>query len=517
MSRTPGKLRLWPLLLVGAAVAVSMALTWVGATDSSEQIRQEKVMATILTCVLASMLVLVWAGLFSGLPKWARIRLFLVLVGMGVAFAAVFRYRGVDGDLVPQFELRFRSSATAPATEAGTELPGASDFSQFLGSARDARVSGISLARDWESTPPRLVWRRPVGYGWSGFAVVGSAAVTHEQHSEEERVIRYELSTGRVVWASREVAHYENPLAGRGPRATPTLANGRVYAMGGTGLLTVLDLASGELLWKRDVLAESGRGVPVWGKSDSPLLVDELVVVAGGDSLLAYRAESGELAWSAGSDRPGYGSPFVTRIDGVRQIVSFNSASLSGHEPMEGRVLWRVDWPRQQPNVAQPLLLPGNRVLASSGYGVGAKLFEVRRLTGSSDMSVELVWESLRLKAKFANFVFHEGFVYGLDDGILVCLDPENGRRRWKGGRYGHGQLLLVRDAVGGGALLLVQGEQGEVFLVEPSPDGLRELTHFRAMDEKIWNSPALAGRYLLIRNDAEAALFELPVVASTS
>ena len=121
------------------------------------------------------------------------------------------------------------------------------------------------------------------------------------------------------------------------------------------------------------------------------------------------------------------------------------------------------------------------------------------------------MWESLRLKSKFAHFIYYEGYVYGLDDGILVCLDPETGRRKWKRGRYGHGQLLLVED------LLLVQSEHGDIILIDPSPDELRELTRFTVMDGKIWNTPALAGRYLLVRNDAEAALFEMPVVASGS
>ena len=349
--------------------------------------------------------------------------------------------------------------------------------------------------------------RRPVGGGWSGFAVQGNAAITHEQHSAEERVVRYELSTGKVVWATREVAHYVNPLAGAGPRSTPTIHDGRVYAMGGTGLLTAIDLDSGELVWKRDALKDTEGRLPEWGKSDSPLILGDLVVVSAGSTLAAYRADTGELAWQSSSLSPGYGSPLVTTLAGVEQLVSFNARSVSGHDPEEGGVLWEVEFPGRQPNVAQPLVLPGDRVLVSAGYGVGAKLYHI---TSSGDeLSAELVWESLRLKSKFAHLIYHEGFIYGLDDGILVCIDPETGQRKWKRGRYGHGQLLLVGD------LLLVQGEHGEIFLIDPSPDELRELTSFTVMDAKIWNTPALAGRYLLVRNDAEAALFELPVVAS--
>jgi len=497
--------RLWPVLVIGALVVGLLALTWLGSADSSEQIRQDKVTLTGVILVLASLALLVWAAFFSRLPhrtRWWLVGGFFMFIA---AFFVMFRYRGVSGDLVPEFEPRFRTASTELADVNRALLPGAADYPQFLGADRIAHVEGVHLARDWSVDPPKLLWRRPVGRGWSGFAVVGNAAVTHEQHSAEERVVRYELSTGRVEWASREVAHYENALAGEGPRATPTIHEGRVYAMGGTGLLTVLDLESGELLWKRDVLRDSGGNEPTWGKSDSPLLLDGLVVVGAGAALSAYRADDGELAWSVKGVSPAYGSPLLTTLAGVRQIVSFNADSLTGHDPEEGSVLWEVPWPRRQPNVAQPLILPGDRVLASAGYGVGARLFHI---TGDG---AELVWESLRLKAKFAHLIYYQGYVYGLDDGILVCLDPETGRRKWKRGRYGHGQLLLVED------LLLVQGEHGDIILIEPSPDELRELARFTVMDGKIWNTPALAGRYLLVRNDAEAALFEMPVVANRS
>ncbi len=494
---------LWPPVAVIAAVFALLAFIWLAPGESATSMQEARVIPTAVVLVVASLVLLVWATLFSGLPRRTRhviVGGFFVVVA---AFFMMFRFRGVSGDLVPQFEPRFRSASTDLNEVSSYLLPGAADYPQFLGADRTAHVEGVRLARDWSVEPPKLLWRRPVGRGWSGFAVSGGAAVTHEQHSAEERVVRYELSTGRVEWASREVAHFSNPISGEGPQATPTIDAGRVYAMGGTGLLTVLDLDSGELVWKRDVFQDSGGHVPTWGNSDSPLLVDELVIVGAGSALSAYRADDGELAWSVRGVSPAYASPLVATLAGVRQIVSFNMGSLTGHDPEEGSVLWEVDWPGQQPNVAQPLILPGDRVLASAGYGAGARLFHI------TEDGVELLWESLRLKAKFAHFIYYEGYVYGLDDGILVCLDPDNGRRKWKGGRYGHGQLLLVDD------LLLVQGEYGDIILIEPSPEELRELTLFTVMDAKIWNTPALAGRYLLVRNDAEAALFEMPVVAS--
>jgi outer membrane protein assembly factor BamB len=141
----------------------------------------------------------------------------------------------------------------------------------------------------------------------------------------------------------------------------------------------------------------------------------------------------------------------------------------------------------------------------SAGYGIGSKLYQVAAAEGGA-LEASLLWESPRLKSKFANLVVHDGSVYGLDDGVLTCLDPATGERRWKAGRYGHGQVILV------GTLLLVQTEEGELVLIEPSPDGLRELTRYQALDGKTWNPPALAGNLLVVRNDLEAAAYELPV-----
>ncbi len=121
-------------------------------------------------------------------------------------------------------------------------------------------------------------------------------------------------------------------------------------------------------------------------------------------------------------------------------------------------------------------------------------------------LQATLLWESTRLKAKFANLVVHGGFVYGLDDGVLACVDPADGQRKWRSGRYGHGQVMLVED------LLVVQTEDGELVLVEPSPEGLHEIARIPVFGQKTWNPPALAGRHLLLRNDLEAAVYEMPI-----
>jgi outer membrane protein assembly factor BamB len=354
------------------------------------------------------------------------------------------------------------------------------------------------------------VWRQVVGPAWSSFAVEGDIAVTQEQRAGDELVVAYDLPTGRPLWSHADKARYETVVAGVGPRATPTIAGGRVYAQGATGILNALELRTGRLLWSHATVGENGASEPTWGKSGSPLVVGGRVVVSVGGtegrSLVAYDARSGEKAWAGGHDGASYSSPLLVTLAGRPQIVIFNQGSVAGHDPDTGALLWEHPWPSEQPNVAQPLPLGGDRLLFSAGYGVGSKVFAIAS-DGSTGLHATLEWESPRLKSKFANLVFHDGFVYGLDDGVLTCLDPATGERRFKGGRYGHGQILLV------GGLLLVQTEEGEAVLLEPSPDGARELARFPLLDGKMWNPPALVGSRLLVRNDREAALYELPLV----
>jgi outer membrane protein assembly factor BamB len=238
------------------------------------------------------------------------------------------------------------------------------------------------------------------------------------------------------------------------------------------------------------------------------LVVDGLVVVVAaggtGQALVAYDRDSGSPVWRGGTDHASYSSPQLATLAGVRQILMMNHGTVLSHDPATGKILWAHDWPRQQASVSQPLVLPGDRVLFSAGYGIGSRVLQVGP-SGQGGLQATLVWESTRLKAKFTNLVLHDGFVYGLDDGVLVAVDPATGERRWKSGRYGHGQVILS------GGLLLVQTEEGELVLVEPNPDAHRELTRIAVFPRKTWNPPALAGRYLFVRNDLEAACYELP------
>jgi len=380
------------------------------------------------------------------------------------------------------------------------------DYPQFLGPHRNATVDGVGLLRDWEMHPPRPLWRQPIGTGWSSFAIVGGYAVTQEQRDDKELVTCYEVESGRLCWVHADETSFYHPMGGDGPRATPTISEGRVYTLGATGRLNCLDGATGTPAWSVDIVQDNQAKNNEWGKSGSPLVVDDLVVVsAGGEdgrSLVAYHRDTGERVWVGGNRRSGYASPMLATLAGVPQILILNKGAVTAHDPSDGRLLWEQPWGKNI-NVAQPVPLDGDKVFVSTGYGIGGALFQLAR-SESGEFEITQRWRTRSIKAKFTNVVVRDGFLYGLDDGIFVCVDLATGKRRWKAGRYGHGQVLGLDD------LLLVQAESGEVVLVEASPEAHREHGRFQALSSKTWNNPAFWRGYLLVRNDQEAACYRL-------
>lgn len=510
-------MRLWPLLVLLVVDAIFLGWTWYPRDVQ----RQNKVVATIGSSIAVIGFALVWFVLFSRL-RW-KIRLFgggafICLVALA---ASSVKFRTFTGDLVPVFDWRWSATMREihPATPTvNTNLETADsqfvlrDFPQFLGPHRNATIDGPKLARDWRAHPPRLLWRRAVAAGWAGFAVSGTNVVTLEQEGPEEAVTCYNVLDGAPRWKHSYVARYESPIAGVGPRTVPLIVSNRVYAVGATGFLSCLDLNTGGRLWDENALVENHAKVPDWGFACSPLLAGGKIIVnpggPEGHSLVAYDPITGKQVWKGGDAAASYSSPVVAKLAGVEQVLMFDQPYICGQNLDTGAVLWQYPWGHGQPQVAVPVVVGDDSVMVSSGYGVGAALLKLKR-DAVGVWTVDEVWKSMRMKAKFANMVERDGFVYGLDDGILACLDLKDGSQRWKEGRYGHGQMLLVDD------LLLVTAENGEVILLAPTPDAPNELGRFAAFDQKQWNPPALAGQLLLVRTDREAACYVLPLATA--
>ncbi|MDX1944373.1 MAG: PQQ-binding-like beta-propeller repeat protein [Pirellulaceae bacterium] len=485
---------------------------------------------TLVFTGIAIITLLVWFCFRSGYSVPIRRGALGGVMALGLLFFACFRITDASGGMVFSVEPRWLPTADQrdaalpkpePAIATGIDLQTTTpnDFPEFLGPGRRNLLPGPKLARDW-STPPKLLWKRSIGAGWSAFATVNGHAVTMEQRGPEEWVTCYEIATGKPAWGHAIQARHDNQtvLGGVGPRSTPTIAGGRVYAMGATGILRCLNGATGELLWQDDLLKRYGltqaedNAKIAWGRSGSPLVVDGMVIVpAGGKvpkSLVAFDAESGDLRWEAGTDQIGYSSPTLVTLAGTRQIASVNEKTASGHDVATGRVLWTHPWPGNSSgsaNSSQPVPVGADQLLLSKGYSLGSELLSFAPAGSGTPAAPQSVWATHRvLQTKFTNVTLIGDYAYALSEGILECVEVASGKRQWKAGRYGHGQVLGV------GELILVQAETGDVALVEANPKKFVELGQFPALDGKTWNNLCLVGNKLLVRNAEEAACYEL-------
>ena len=505
MENTAKSIRWWPLWVVIVLAVLGTLVTWI--SDAGH--RQDRILLTTMIVIGTIALGILWLLFLSEMRRRAKFISLAAIILVIFLGTNVFEFKGFSGDLVPIFEWRWQESQSTFLLSSENVLDphiSPKDYPQFLGQNRDGIISTTQLNLKWDMHPPQLVWRRPVGAGWSGFAIAGNSAITQEQEGEQEKVVCYELHTGNVKWSHQDFARYDVPPAGQGPRATPTISGNRVYTVGSTGILNCLDLETGEQLWTTNIFEEHEAETPPWGVSISPLVFDDLVVVSAGGAV-AYHRETGEVVWIGHRIKSGYSSPFLTTFAGVKQIVIFNQGLVTAHEPLSGELLWKQPWPTPSVEcVSQPVPLPDDKLLVSSGYGVGAKLFQISR-NPTGEFSVSTLWETIYLKAKFTNIIYYEGYLYGLDDGIFACINPADGIRQWKRGRYGHGQTLLISD------VLLVLTESGEVVLVDPNPDSHVEHARFAPLKGRTWNTPALAGDYLLVRNDREAACYQLSTI----
>ena len=387
---------------------------------------------------------------------------------------------------------------TAPAMKA--EWPG------FRGPLRDDIVRGVRINTDWTQTAPAQLWRRPVGPGWSSFAVSGDLIYTQEQRGADEVVTCYRMATGAPVWRHRDAARFWESNGGAGPRGTPTLSGGRIFSLGATGILNALDAQTGAVLWKRNAQADTGARLPGWGFSGSPLVVDDVVIVAASGILAAYDVATGKTRWTGPKDKGGYSSPHLIDIDGVSQVLLLNGSGAISVAPGSGAPLWKHDW--EGTAIVQPAVIGNGDILVSvtsAMGGMGVRRLSVRQAAGR--WTVEEKWTSTGLKPYFNDYVVHKGYAFGFDGAILSCIDLNDGSRKWKGGRYGQGQLILLADQ----DALLVISEEGELALVSATPEGFKELARSPGLDGKTWNHPVVVHDVLLVRNDQEMAAYRLP------
>lgn len=418
-----------------------------------------------------------------------------------------------EQDFLTVHEIAKAQVSADKKTTPWTLQPG--DCPEFRGPKRDGILTGVSIVPDWKEHPPKLLWRKKVGPGWSGIIVVDGHLVTQEQRGEVESVVCYDAATGNELWAHDDKVRFEESLAGAGPRGTPTFAEGRIYALGARGTLNCLAPETGDVVWTRDIMKDgevAPTEMPQWGYSVSPLVFDGLVIVfAGGTkdkSVIAYKASDGTTAWTRPGGKQSYSSPQLATLAGKKQIVMHDTSAVRVLNVADGAEIWNHP---SESEMQLPMLQP--HVVAPSDLAVsmapGMARLEVSQQPGSAPNDPR--WTSSKLRSDFSDFVIHEGMIYGLNNGILCCLDLETGVLIWKKSRLGFGQMLMLADQ----DALLVSNEKGEIILLSVNREGPTELGRFQAIDDKTWNGPVLVGSRVFLRNAAEMAAYEINIQPS--
>lgn len=502
----------------------------------------------LLSYLLLSLLWVLWIAILS---RWdISTRIMSVVAIFLVPYTALRVFNPVfGGDMTivgwqPIWEAPREIPKADEETSAGLAdltIEAETDFPQFLGPNRNGIIQTkvpVDLAG---IGPESITWKIPMGPGWSGFVARNGFAVTMEQRQDQECVTCYQISDGKLIWIYQHKARHQDALnlGHVGPRSTPTIHNGMVYAVGANGNFVCLKGTNGSIVWQVDLnnllglkLKQTSSGkfatqaedqsALEWGRSGSPLIHGDCVIVPGGGpkggpniTLIAFDLLTGDVKWQGGKEMIGYGSPSLQTVDGTPQILMMAESKGMSFDPATGDVLWTVNRPGNssgEANTSQMTAITDNTVLLSKGYNDGGgTLLEVNRK--ADEWEVKELWTSPRvLKTKLTSPVIKDGHAYSICNGFLECARLSDGKRIWKHrGRLGHGQLLLVNDT------LVVHSEFGELFIVDATPDGYKEIANVKTVDGICWNVLCLAGDKLLVRSDQEAACLQLTMDVQAS
>ena len=517
-SRATWRERVGGLLGIGLMGGVTVALV-------DPTMRGPAIMVLTIPLGLAAFAVgaILWAKVLSS----RRTVIALTLAMLGFGYSLLLRSDGMWGNFGLGLHWRWVPSAEDELLASKVRLEGEtpelysveqvrewvnnSQWPGFRGADRSGRQRGETFTSDWESSPPREIWRTPVGPGWSSFAVAGNLLFTQEQRGEMECIVCYDTESGREIWAQAIESRFDDPLGGPGPRATPALGDGGLFALGAQGWLTRLDPQSGDVVWQIDLREVADRNPPMWGFCSSPLVIDDVVVVyAGGKGekgTVAFDLQTGKLRWSVAAGDHSYSSPQVAEIDGKRYVLMLSNMGVDVLDPADGQPMLRYDWQVSGYRSLQPQVVNGDSILLPSGMGRGTRL--VKLSTEGDAWSADEVWTTLAFKPDFNDFVIFKNHMFGFDDAIFTCIDLATGERRWKRGRYGKGQVLLLEDS----EMLLVAGEKGQLVLLNADPNAHVQVAQIEALDGKTWNHPVVVGDRLYLRNAKEAVCYQMPVI----
>ncbi len=382
----------------------------------------------------------------------------------------------------------------------------AADWPAYRGPAQDGRSAETGVFGSWPADGPPTLWRAKLGSGYSAASVADGRVFTLFGDGTMEYLAAFSAADGEELWRVRLDVERKDSF-GDGPRSTPSVAGGAVYALGAKGKLVAVKAESGESIWSRDLVADFGARVPQWGVSTSPTVFEDLLLldVGGrdGHGVVALSRADGKLAWKAASGVAGYSTPLVIEAAGTEQALFFTGKSLVAVTPREGRPLWSYEWRTSYDvNAAMPVFVPPDKVFISSGYGSGAALLRIRH--DEVRGGVEEVWRSRVMKNHFNSSVLVDGYLYGFDNTILKCIDAANGEEKWASRGFARGSLLYADGD------LYVLSQRGLLARVAATPEGYREEARAQILSGKTWTMPTLADGRLFLRSHEEMVALDL-------
>ena len=376
----------------------------------------------------------------------------------------------------------------------------AADWPNFRGPNWDGISQEAGVLTNWPADGPKVLWKVPVGEGYSQVVTSKGRLYTLAGVGNQEVALAFDAASGKKVW-STPIDRKLISDQGNGPRSTPTIDGDTLFALSGQGKLAALKTANGQKVWEIDLRERFGARAPNWGISTSPLVEGNLLLVnvggGAGHSIVAFDRKTGRKVWAAESDPASYSTPIAITVRGVRQVVFLTGDSIVGLSPANGKVLWKQPWQTYMDiNAASPIFFPPDKLYVSSGYDVGAGLFQIR--VQGQNVTAQEVWRSRGMKNQFSSSVLHNGILYGFDNATLKAIDAATGNERWKQRGFGHGSLILA------GGHLIVLSDRGKLALVEATPEAYRERGSAQMLSGKCWTAPTLAGGRLYLRNEEE-------------
>lgn len=376
-------------------------------------------------------------------------------------------------------------------------LPVHADWPHYRGPT----MNGVAPEDAWSGQVPdsaRALWKTYVGKGTSGVTVMGGRAYTMGNADGKDLITCLDVKTGKPVWRHEFPIALDPNMFEGGPRATPTIDEGRVYTVSHYGDLWCLDAATGKKIWYKHYKDDFGGRRPEWGFAGSPTVAGNLLLLdvgGAGASTVALNKATGEVVWKSGDDKPGYASPVVATLDGKQTVVVFKAENLVGYDLKDGRELWRTPWKTSYDvNAATPLIVGKDRIFISSGYNTGCALIQV-----SGGQATQL-WRSKKMATQVNTAVPVEGYVYGVDGntggGNLVCLDLSNGEERWEEKTVKGGSLIFSDGK------LIVLTEKGELVVTDATPQGFKPSLRTKVLEKRCWVQPTLSDGRLFLKNN---------------